>query len=468
MKKYIILILVSYIFCYSYALSATANYARADTILQQVHALEKGDQVPDLEFPSLVNAEKQSLKLSDFKGKLVILDFWATWCSPCVAALPKLNELQNKFKDEVQLIGITDQKFDLIESFYKQRLEKQNLDLSFPTATNNSTLRNSFPHQSISHMVWIDVHGTVLAITGSEEVTESNVAKVLAGGVVDFKPKTDRAVRTDVDMSDAFVFEKIKNPIFTHEGVTEGGIRYRSIITNRIDGIRSGISAFLDGRFYASNVLLESLFMSAYTYDNLNTGEFLFPFPINKLRWEVGENDFYNLPTNNSEKEEFWDRESSSFCYDLVFLDYYGKPKEITKSSSKDLRYIALNIMKEDLMKWTGFNSSMERRETKVWVLSLKDSTKIISPIVYTKSEIDPSFIGGTFKNMKMLHFKRSLHQFLQLEAPLIDETNYVGLVNFKLDCKLTDPISLGKELEKFGLELKEEHRKIPLLVVSK
>lgn len=62
--------------------------------------------------PAAVRAEKQAapaftlravdgrtLRMSDFRGKPVILDFWATWCAPCRASMPHLNTLQSRYRD---------------------------------------------------------------------------------------------------------------------------------------------------------------------------------------------------------------------------------------------------------------------------------------------------------------------------------------------------------------------------------
>ena len=47
------------------------------------------------------------IKLSDHKGKIVIVDFWATWCPPCRRGIPDLIDIQKEYKNDVVIIGIS-------------------------------------------------------------------------------------------------------------------------------------------------------------------------------------------------------------------------------------------------------------------------------------------------------------------------------------------------------------------------
>lgn len=68
------------------------------------HAALEGKPMPKLELSNWINGE---VTPADMKGKVVIMDFYATWCGPCMAAIPHNNELLKKYKDKgLVIVGV--------------------------------------------------------------------------------------------------------------------------------------------------------------------------------------------------------------------------------------------------------------------------------------------------------------------------------------------------------------------------
>jgi thiol-disulfide isomerase/thioredoxin len=75
-----------------------------DTGIWKSHDALIGKPAPKLDLSSWINGQVGS---EDMKGKIVIIDFWATWCSPCIKAIPHNNEMAKKYADKgVVFIGV--------------------------------------------------------------------------------------------------------------------------------------------------------------------------------------------------------------------------------------------------------------------------------------------------------------------------------------------------------------------------
>ena len=71
---------------------------------QAMNLLPVGTMAPDWQ---LIGAEGKAHSLSSYRGKVVVMDFWATWCRPCTAVMPRMQKLHQKFADKgVVVFGI--------------------------------------------------------------------------------------------------------------------------------------------------------------------------------------------------------------------------------------------------------------------------------------------------------------------------------------------------------------------------
>ncbi len=89
---------------------------------------------------SLQDLNGQPLELASYRGKVVLLDFWATWCTPCRGEIPHFVEFQNKYRDQgLQVIGISmDDGPRPVREFY------QRFKMNYPVALGNEKVADAY------------------------------------------------------------------------------------------------------------------------------------------------------------------------------------------------------------------------------------------------------------------------------------------------------------------------------------
>lgn len=144
-------------------------------------AAELGDPAAPLKISEWIKGSP--VNLADAKGqKIVVVEFWATWCPPCRTSIPHLTELAKKFKDkDVVIVGISDEKPPVVKSFVEKMGPKMDyvVALDDDNATAEGYMRaydqNGIPHAFIvdktSRVVW---HGHPMG--GLDQALEEVVA----------------------------------------------------------------------------------------------------------------------------------------------------------------------------------------------------------------------------------------------------------------------------------------------------
>ncbi|MBX2813661.1 MAG: TlpA family protein disulfide reductase [Myxococcales bacterium] len=106
------------------------------------------------------NLSDKLLALEDFKGSVVLLDFWATWCPPCIVSLPKLERIHQRYaKEGFTVLAINQEpgQIPMLRSFVASR------ELTFPVVVDSGTIADTYRVSVLPTMVLIDRNGVVRA-----------------------------------------------------------------------------------------------------------------------------------------------------------------------------------------------------------------------------------------------------------------------------------------------------------------
>ncbi len=309
-----------------------------------INPLQIGDTIPEwlwhLPLPVVNHPEgKDTITLNDCRGKLIILDFWATWCSACLDGFPKMDSLSREFGDRLAVILFnakqTGDTPDRIKKAFERREARTGYGVTLPYVVGDSIFQQVFPHWIIPHHAWIDGAGVLRASTFADAVTRSNVAALIAG--------RDVAMHTKRDV---IGFEAMATPLAEIHAGLGAKVEFRSLLTGYIEGLGSkqGTAITADGltRTFLINAPLPTLYNTVFGAER---GD----LPLNRL--------VFRLPDSTGFRERYRDYESygNRYCY------------EIATRATDDGRLAGR--MKSDLESHFGVRMERQARDTAALVI---------------------------------------------------------------------------------------------------
>lgn len=413
--------------------------AWSQTVNQRQY-LDTGDHVPDLVVQNVSNWTRSSFRLSDFRGKLLILDFWDRTCVSCIKSFPKADSLQKQFGNKLQWILVTrNSQKEIDEHFVKL---KKNPIPKLVSVTGDTVFSNLFYYRSVPHLVIIDANGKVAAITSPASATAQNITALLNG-------KTPALY-----YNNQIPLSEIKDP---WNEVESPYMEYFSCLMRRIKGRPSGGDSWLTdsvtrkrmGYRTTTSTILD-LYKMAWG-NAQDGGRFRYN---NRLVLEVKQPSYYLYPEDLSQLGQWVD----DHCYEYAIRIPVARADEF------------YNLMRQDLDRYFGLEIKIEKRTLKCLLLvrtSVKDKIKTAGgkPMIQSGE-------GLTIRNYPVdylvsnIAFDNNIYPF-KFPLPVVNETAYTDKIDIDLSVDMKNIPALRKELNKYDLDIIVGQKDLEVLVIK-
>ena len=136
-----------------------------------------GKPVPEIPFDTVLNAPAPIQSLSDLRGSAVLLEFWATWCAPCCAQIPHMNELHATYASRgLVVLGVAvNEKEAVVAPFAKANA------MAYPIGIEDGSAAKTFGIRGTPHAVLVDPNGVIVWAGHPAQLGQQTVENALAG-----------------------------------------------------------------------------------------------------------------------------------------------------------------------------------------------------------------------------------------------------------------------------------------------
>ena len=415
------------IFCRGF-LSLAFTLVAATTSFAQNKSLKIGESLPENIWSTplqLVNHPQKTITLSQDKDKLILLDFWNTWCSSCLLNFPKMEELQKQFGDKIKILAVSNQDRLVLEKFFASKNGQRYKNVV--SVAGDKMFHQLFPHKGVPYIIWIK-DGKMLNTTDGAQVTEKTIQEVLGG--------ENSSLRTVVQMSR-------DRPLMLSENFDNekdlSMISYSLFAKGRIRGMGFGSG------FHRSGQIVYGRQFTNFSF------------------WEIA----------SAIANEIFQKQNQSFNEKRQIIEFKNPERRVEDKSLYNYEYIVPQskadslypLMLENLSSFADYKTTIEKRKVKCLVLK---RTSTVDKLKTKGSEM--SFLFSLSKtnlqNTSLYALVNSLNAVPTISLPIVDETGYPNNIDLTMGA-ISDLNSIRKELMRYDLDLVEAERVLDMLVIS-
>lgn len=392
----------------------------AVSIFAQEPLLKQGNLFPDMIIKNITNASVKSIDLNATKdGKFYILNFWGTWCSPCIPEMDSLAKLQKIYKDKIQVIGISDDNEVRKQNYLKKK--PSTLWLATDTSWFLSSL---FRFSSVGQSIIVSPERKIVALVMADSINQKMIEKLLKNETI----KSSADIKQDAVNS--------KDDDFGVDTTIANSLSIRSYMKGKQTMGKGYLQSIYAGRRITwYNITLKTLYREAYH--------------IVSMKQEL-----FDSSATEKDIDNYSDK-STLICFDLLVAP-----------NQKDSIY---KIFQKVLNANFPVKVRQEKRMLDVYVLKKINDTSFNQAASTEKDTAMFSFSGRGFDATKI-----TVEQFAtdylsnELYYPIVDETGIKGLYNIKTNVELRTKEGIINSLKAIGLTVEKTKREMPVIVYYK
>ncbi|MFT4203188.1 MAG: redoxin domain-containing protein [Chitinophagaceae bacterium] len=392
----------------------------ATGLFAQEPLLTQGDNFPDVVIKNISNSPVPSIDLNQARdGKYYILNFWGTWCSPCLAEMDSLAKLQKQYKDNIQVIGISDDSEERKQNY----LKKKPSTLWLATDT-NYLLHQMAQFSSVGQSIIVSPERKIVALVMSDSINQKMIDKLLKKETIPSSAEIKKAANTSKD-------------IFGLDSTLAFSFSVRSYMAGRLSGEQHYLKGAFGGRrFSFFNASIPRMYRTAYN--------------IVSLTQEIYDSSVV--------EKELSDYQNKKTLYNVDLL---------VEASQKDS---LMSILQQQLNTYFPIKARQEKRLLDVYVLKKIDGYSFNQPASTGKDSLTLiSFSGRGFDGTKVT-VEQFAQQYLtnELSYPVVDETGIKGFYNISTNVELRNKEGILNSLKAIGLTVEKAKREMPVIVYYK
>lgn len=381
-------------------------------VFGQGMVLKSGDQFPNISINQLMNAPVKSIYLNESKDKkFYILNFWGTWCSPCIPEMDELTKLQKANANKIQVIAISDD-----DRFKLQKYLKNKPTTIWLATDTNWLFYTLFNFTSVGHSAILSPEKKIIAVMKTHSITQ---------GLLDSLYKGEKIV-SNADLNEKPV--STSTDIFAVDSTLVSNFTVRSYMIGQpsMGEGYGGKSVYAKRRRSFINTGITSMYKDAYDIVSNN-----------QIIYEVDEKKLDNYEDRNN-----------LYCVDILV-----KPEE------KD----SLNvILQRKLNAVLPVKARIEYKTIPVYVLR-NNGFKL--PLSIKETSYGFSGRGYEGEAVAIVDFAND-YLSNELSLPVVDETNINGKFDIKTAIEMRTQKNIIKSIEALGLKIEKQERKMRMLVL--